>query len=45
VLAWTVFAPTQGTPAGALAGEYIGASGDILGAGANVLVGGFGRAG
>ena len=46
VLAWTVFAPTQGAPAGALAGEYIGASGDIglgLGAGANVLVGGSGR--
>ncbi len=46
LLAWTVFAPTQGTPAGALAGEYIGASGDIglgLGAGANVLVGGSGR--
>jgi hypothetical protein len=41
-----VFAPTQGTAAGALAGEYIGASGDIglgLGAGANVLVGGSGR--
>jgi hypothetical protein len=46
VLTWTVFAPTQGAPAGALAGEYIGASGDIglgLGAGANVLVGGSGR--
>jgi len=46
VLAWTVFAPTQGIAAGALAGEYIGASGDIgfgLGAGANVLVGGSGR--
>jgi hypothetical protein len=46
VLAWSVFAPTQGTAAGALAGEYIGASGDIglgLGAGANVLVGGSGR--
>jgi hypothetical protein len=46
VLAWTVFTPTQGAPAGALAGEYIGASGDIglgLGAGANVLVGGSGR--
>ena len=46
ILAWTVFAPTQGTAAGALAGEYIGASGDIglgLGAGANVLLGGSGR--
>ena len=46
VLAWGVFAPTTGVPAGALAGEYVGASGDIgigLGAGANVLVGGSGR--
>jgi hypothetical protein len=46
VLAWTVFAPTQGTAAGALAGEYVGASGDVglgVGAGANVLVGGSGR--
>src|SRR5215831_6034835 len=46
VLAWAVFAPTVGIPAGALAGEYVGASGDIgigLGAGANVLVGGSAR--
>jgi hypothetical protein len=46
VLAWAVFAPTTGVPFGALAGEYIGASGDIglgLGVGANVLVGGSGR--
>jgi len=46
VLAWAVFAPTQGIPAGALAGEYVGASGDIglgVGAGANVLLGGSGR--
>lgn len=46
VLAWTVFAPTSGLPAGALAGEYVGASGDIgigVGAGANVLVGGSSR--
>lgn len=46
VLAWTVFAPTAGVPAGALAGEYVGASGDIglgVGAGANVLIGGSGR--
>ncbi len=46
VLAWAVFAPTQGIPAGALAGEYVGASGDIglgFGAGANVLFGGSGR--
>lgn len=46
VLAWTVFAPTLGFPAGALAGEYVGASGDLglgVGAGANVLIGGSGR--
>jgi len=45
-LAWTVFAPTRGIPAGALAGEYVGASGDLglgVGAGANVLIGGSGR--
>lgn len=45
-LAWAVFAPTAGPPPGALAGEYIGASGDIgigLGAGVNVLVGGSSR--
>jgi hypothetical protein len=46
VMAWTVFAPSEGAPAGALAGEYVGASGDIglgVGAGANVLLGGSGR--
>ena len=46
VLGWAVLAPTAGAPAGALAGEYVGASGDIgvgLGVGANVLVGGSGR--
>jgi hypothetical protein len=46
VLSWTVFAPTTGLPAGALAGDYVGASGDVglgLGAGANVLLGGSGR--
>jgi Protein of unknown function (DUF992) len=46
VLGWAVFAPTAGPPPGALAGEYVGASGDIglgLGAGVNVLVGGSGR--
>ncbi|MGY3609176.1 MULTISPECIES: DUF992 domain-containing protein [unclassified Bradyrhizobium] len=45
-LAWAVFAPTAGPSPGALAGEYVGASGDIglgLGAGVNVLVGGSGR--
>jgi hypothetical protein len=46
VLGWAVFAPTTGLPAGALAGEYVGVSGDIgigLGAGANVLLGGSAR--
>ena len=46
VFGWAVFAPTIGIPAGALAGEYVGASGDIgigLGVGANVLVGGSAR--
>src|SRR5215510_3696218 len=42
-LAWAVLAPTSGVSAGALAGEYVGASGDVAlgaGIGANVLVGG-----
>jgi hypothetical protein len=46
VLGWAVFAPTTGVPAGALAGDYVGVSGDIgigVGAGANVLLGGSGR--
>jgi hypothetical protein len=46
VFGWAVFAPTIGMPAGALAGEYVGASGDIglgVGVGANVLIGGSGR--
>jgi hypothetical protein len=46
LLAWAVFAPTQGFAPGALAGEYVGASGDIglgVGVGANVLLGGSGR--
>jgi|RhiMethySRZTD1v2_1073278.scaffolds.fasta_scaffold2341634_1 hypothetical protein len=38
VLGWTVFTPTTGTPVGALAGEYVGASGDI-----GILIGGSGR--
>src|SRR6476646_4900189 len=45
-LGWAVLAPTGGIPAGALAGEYIGASGDLgigVGAGANVLIGGSAR--
>jgi len=43
VLGWAVLARTRGVPRGALAGTYVGASGDIalgIGAGANVLVGG-----
>lgn len=46
VLGWAVFAPTTGIPAGALAGEYVGATGDLglgIGAGANVLIGGSAR--
>ena len=46
VLGWGVFAPTTGVANGALAREYIGASGDLglgIGAGANVLVGGSAR--
>ena len=46
VLAWAVFAPIAGAPAGALAGEYVGASGEIglgLGIGGNILVGGSAR--
>ena len=46
VFGWAAFAPTVGVPAGALAGEYVGASGDIglgVGVGANVLIGGSGR--
>ena len=46
ILNWAVLAPTDGIPAGALAGEYVGASGDIgfiVGVGANVLIGGSSR--
>ena len=42
-MAWAVVAPTVGPPRGALAGEYLGASGSVtagVGAGTNVLVGG-----
>ena len=45
-LAWGVLAPTAGVPEGALAGTYVGASGDVAlgaGVGANVLVGGSNR--
>ncbi len=43
VMAWAVLAPTNGLSPRALAGKYVGASGDAsvgLGAGANVLIGG-----
>jgi hypothetical protein len=46
VFGWAVFAPTVGAPPGALAGEYVGASGSVglgVGVGANVLLGGSGR--
>jgi Protein of unknown function (DUF992) len=46
ILGWGVFAPTQGLPANALAGEYVGVSADaglIAGAGSNILVGGSAR--
>ena len=42
-LAWAVLAPSSGISAGSLAGEYVGASGDVAlgaGVGANVLIGG-----
>jgi hypothetical protein len=43
VMTWSVVAPTVGPPRGALAGLYVGASGDVTvggGVGANVLLGG-----
>lgn len=43
VMTWAVLASTANIPTRALAGEFVGASGDIsvgLGVGANVLVGG-----
>ena len=45
-MAWAVIAPTEGPPRGGLGGKYLGASGSVaagVGAGANVLVGGFER--
>ncbi len=44
LLVWAVLAPSERIPRGALAGEYVGISGQAtvgVGAGANVLVGGF----
>ncbi len=46
LMAWAVFMPTQGPQYGSLAGEYVGASGEVsfgVGAGGNVLVGGSNR--
>ena len=46
VLVWGVFAPTSDMRQGALAGDYVGASAQAtvaVGAGANVLVGGFNK--
>lgn len=43
VMTWAVLASTPTIPSGALAGEFVGASGDIsvgVGIGANLLVGG-----
>jgi hypothetical protein len=45
-IVWAVVAPTMGVPAGALAGDYLGATGSATigaGIGANVLFGGFSR--
>jgi len=46
VMNWAVLAPTDGMAAGALAGDYIGASADatfIVGVGTNFLIGGSNR--
>ena len=46
VMSWAVLAPTNGYLHGALAGDYVGASGEAslgLGVGANVLLGGSNR--
>jgi Protein of unknown function (DUF992) len=46
VMVWAVIAPTSSVAPGALAGHYVGATGSAsvgVGAGANVLVGGFNR--
>src|SRR5262245_25403377 len=46
-LAWAVLMPERGTQPGALAGDYVGASGQAAvgaGVGANVLIGGSDRA-
>ena len=46
LLGWGVFAPTSGVAPGALAGEYVGVTGDVglgIGGGANLLMGGSAR--
>ncbi len=46
VVLWSVFAPTNHPLHGALAGDYVGASGEVTagaGVGANALIGGFDR--
>jgi hypothetical protein len=46
IMSWAVLAPTDGWLRGALAGEYVGASGSatvVVGGSANVLVGGSNR--
>jgi hypothetical protein len=46
LLGWAVFAPTSGVAPGALAGEYVGVTGDVglgVGGGANILLGGSAR--
>ena len=46
IMSWAVLAPTEGWLRGALAGEYVGASGGataVVGVGANILVGGSNR--
>jgi len=46
ILTWAVLAPTEGLLRGALAGEYVGATGDVsfgVGVGAQVLIGGSNR--
>jgi hypothetical protein len=46
ILAWDVLAPSSGPRQGALSGDYVGVTASAtaaVGAGANALVGGFGR--
>ena len=45
-MSWAVLMPTEGPQRGALAGDYVGASGQVavgVGVGGNVLVGGSNR--